>query len=189
MKSQKTSSPDLSKSISKVINKIISECNEMDDLIFSRFIWYLCILVILGFLFFITLFTIKNLEIAILPLLAFVGMAYLTVSFFSMYRKDEFAILYAVCESKDAYTQNLIEKYHAITDKKRRKYEYRLLVSAPNGEDSYIYLILTEYNRMREGASYKILFRKTDDGEYSEKNMICFKQLQQQVRSFPATKE
>ena len=57
---------------------------------------------------------------------------------------------------------------------------------SPEGKESYIYLILNEYNRMREGASYKILFRKTENGEFSEANMVTFKQLQQDIQIYSA---
>lgn len=184
MKSRKT----LTEAIQRVKNGFLSvtqSCQEMDELIFTRFIWYSVILFFL-LLVFIFLAMTGNAEAAILPVLAFFGMLYLAVSFFWMFRNDKLMIVYGICESKDSYTQSILDKYHTITDKKLRKYEYRILVMSPDGKESYIYLILNEYNRMREGASYKILFRKTEDGEFSETNMVTFKQLQQDIQIYPA---
>lgn len=184
MKSRKT----LAKAIQRVKEgflNVVQSCQKMDELIFTRFLWYSVILFFLLFLFVFLVMT-GNVEAAILPVLAFFGMLYLAVSFFRMFRNDELMIVYGICESKDSYTQSILDKYHTITDKKLRKYEYRILVMSPDGKESYIYLILNEYNRMREGASYKILFRKTEDGEFSETNMVTFKQLQQDIQIYPA---
>lgn len=184
MKSRKT----LAKAIQRVKEgflNVVQSCQKMDELIFTRFLWYSVILFFLLLLFVFLVMT-GNVEAAILPVLAFFGMLYLAVSFFRMFRNDELMIVYGICESKDSYTQSILDKYHTITDKKLRKYEYRILVMSPDGKESYIYLILNEYNRMREGASYKILFRKTEDGEFSETNMVTFKQLQQDIQIYPA---
>lgn len=184
MKSRKTLAEVIQRAKEGFLN-VTQSCQEMDELIFTRFLWYSVILFFLLFLFVFLVIT-GNVEAAILPVLAFFGMLYLAVSFFRMFRNDELMIVYGICENKDSYTQSILDKYHTITDKKLRKYEYRILVMSPDGKESYIYLILNEYNRMREGASYKILFRKTEDGEFSETNMVTFKQLQQDIQIYPA---
>ena len=158
MKSQKTLN-DWAEKAKLGFRGIVTTCQEMDELIFTRFLWYCAILSFL-LLFSIFLFVSGKFEAGAIPLLGFLGMLYLAVSFYRMFRNDELTIVYGICESKDSYTQSLLDKYHTITDKKLRKYEYRVLVMSPEGKESYIYLILNEYNRMREGASYKILFRK-----------------------------
>lgn len=184
MKSQKTLN-DWAEKAKRGFRGIVTTCQEMDELIFTRFLWYCAILSFL-LLFSIFLFVSGKFEAGAIPLLGFLGMLYLAVSFYRMFRNDELSIVYGICESKDSYTQSLLDKYHTITDKKLRKYEYRVLVMSPEGKESYIYLILNEYNRMREGASYKILFRKTENGEFSEANMVTFKQLQQDVQIYSA---
>lgn len=184
MKSQKTLN-DWAEKAKRGFRGIVTTCQEMDELIFTRFLWYCAILSFL-LLFSIFLFVSGKLEAGAIPLLGFLGMLYLAVSFYRMFRNDELSIVYGICESKDSYTQSLLDKYHTITDKKLRKYEYRVLVMSPEGKESYIYLILNEYNRMREGASYKILFRKTENGEFSEANMVTFKQLQQDIQIYSA---
>lgn len=182
MKSQKTLN-DWAEKAKRDFRGIVTTCQEMDELIFTRFLWYCAILSFL-LLFSIFLFVSGKFEAGAIPLLGFLGMLYLAVSFYRMFRNDELSIVYGICESKDSYTQSLLDKYHTITDKKLRKYEYRVLVMSPEGKESYIYLILNEYNRMREGASYKILFRKTENGEFSEANMVTFKQLQQDIQIY-----
>jgi hypothetical protein len=184
MKSQKTLN-DWAEKAKRGFRGIVTTCQEMDELIFTRFLWYCAILSFL-LLFSILLFVSGKFEAGAIPLLGFLGMLYLAVSFYRMFRNDELSIVYGICESKDSYTQSLLDKYHTITDKKLRKYEYRVLVMSPEGKESYIYLILNEYNRMREGASYKILFRKTENGEFSEANMVTFKQLQQDIQIYSA---
>lgn len=184
MKSQKTLN-DWAEKAKRGFRGIVATCQEMDELIFTRFLWYCAILSFL-LLFSIFLFVSGKFEAGAIPLLGFLGMLYLAVSFYRMFRNDELSIVYGICESKDSYTQSLLDKYHTITDKKLRKYEYRVLVMSPEGKESYIYLILNEYNRMREGASYKILFRKTENGEFSEANMVTFKQLQQDIQIYSA---
>lgn len=184
MKSQKTLN-DWAEKAKRGFRGIVTTCQEMDELIFTRFLWYCAILSFL-LLFSIFLFVSGKFEAGAIPLLGFLGMLYLAVSFYRMFRNDELSIVYGICESKDSYTQSLLDKYHTITDKKLRKYEYRVLVMSPEGKESYIYLILNEYNRMREGASYKILFRKTENGEFSEANMVTFKQLQQDIQIYSA---
>lgn len=184
MKSQKTLN-DWAEKAKRDFRGIVTTCQEMDELIFTRFLWYCAILSFL-LLFSIFLFVSGKFEAGAIPLLGFLGMLYLAVSFYRMFRNDELSIVYGICESKDSYTQSLLDKYHTITDKKLRKYEYRVLVMSPEGKESYIYLILNEYNRMREGASYKILFRKTENGEFSEANMVTFKQLQQDIQIYSA---
>lgn len=184
MKSQKTLN-DWAEKAKRGFRGIVTTCQEMDELIFTRFLWYCTILSFL-LLFSIFLFVSGKFEAGAIPLLGFLGMLYLAVSFYRMFRNDELSIVYGICESKDSYTQSLLDKYHTITDKKLRKYEYRVLVMSPEGKESYIYLILNEYNRMREGASYKILFRKTENGEFSEANMVTFKQLQQDIQIYSA---
>lgn len=184
MKSQKTLN-DWAEKAKRGFRGIVATCQEMDELIFTRFLWYCAILSFL-LLFSIFLFVSGKFEAGAIPLLGFLGMLYLAVSFYRMFRNDELTIVYGICESKDSYTQSLLDKYHTITDKKLRKYEYRVLVMSPEGKESYIYLILNEYNRMREGASYKILFRKTENGEFSEANMVTFKQLQQDIQIYSA---
>lgn len=184
MKSQKTLN-DWAEKAKRGFRGIVTTCQEMDELIFTRFLWYCAILSFL-LLFSIFLFVSGKFEAGAIPLLGFLGMLYLAVSFYRMFRNDELSIVYGICESKDSYTQSLLDKYHTITDKKLRKYEYRVLVMSPEGKESYIYLILNEYNRMREGASYKILFRKTESGEFSEANMVTFKQLQQDIQIYSA---
>lgn len=184
MKSQKTLN-DWAEKAKRGFRGIVTTCQEMDELIFTRFLWYCAILSFL-LLFSIFLFVSGKFEAGAIPLLGFFGMLYLAVSFYRMFRNDELSIVYGICESKDSYTQSLLDKYHTITDKKLRKYEYRVLVMSPEGKESYIYLILNEYNRMREGASYKILFRKTENGEFSEANMVTFKQLQQDIQIYSA---
>lgn len=184
MKSQKTLN-DWAEKAKCGFRGIVTTCQEMDELIFTRFLWYCAILSFL-LLFSIFLFVSGKFEAGAIPLLGFLGMLYLAVSFYRMFRNDELSIVYGICESKDSYTQSLLDKYHTITDKKLRKYEYRVLVMSPEGKESYIYLILNEYNRMREGASYKILFRKTENGEFSEANMVTFKQLQQDIQIYSA---
>lgn len=184
MKSQKTLN-DWAEKAKRGFRGIVTTCQEMDELIFTRFLWYCAILSFL-LLFSIFLFVSGKFEAGAIPLLGFLGMLYLAVSFYRMFRNDELTIVYGICESKDSYTQSLLDKYHTITDKKLRKYEYRVLVMSPEGKESYIYLILNEYNRMREGASYKILFRKTENGEFSEANMVTFKQLQQDIQIYSA---
>lgn len=184
MKSQKTLN-DWADKAKRGFRGIVTTCQEMDELIFTRFLWYCAILSFL-LLFSIFLFVSGKFEAGAIPLLGFLGMLYLAVSFYRMFRNDELSIVYGICESKDSYTQSLLDKYHTITDKKLRKYEYRVLVMSPEGKESYIYLILNEYNRMREGASYKILFRKTENGEFSEANMVTFKQLQQDIQIYSA---
>lgn len=184
MKSQKTLN-DWAEKAKRGFRGIVTTCQEMDELIFTRFLWYCTILSFL-LLFSIFLFVSGKFEAGAIPLLGFLGMLYLAVSFYRMFRNDELSIVYGICESKDSYTQSLLDKYHTITDKKLRKYEYRVLVMSPEGKESYIYLILNEYNRMREGASYKILFRKTESGEFSEANMVTFKQLQQDIQIYSA---
>lgn len=187
MKSQKTLN-DWAEKAKRGFRGIVTTCQEMDELIFTRFLWYCAILSFL-LLFSIFLFVSGKFEAGAIPLLGFLGMLYLAVSFYRMFRNDELSIVYGICESKDSYTQSLLDKYHTITDKKLRKYEYRVLVMSPEGKESYIYLILNEYNRMREGASYKILFRKTENGEFSEANMVTFKQLQQDIQIYSAKAE
>lgn len=184
MKSQKTLN-DWADKAKRGFRGIVTTCQEMDELIFTRFLWYCAILSFL-LLFSIFLFVSGKFEAGAIPLLGFLGMLYLAVSFYRMFRNDELSIVYGICESKDSYTQSLLDKYHTITDKKLRKYEYRVLVMSPEGKESYIYLILNEYNRMREGASYKILFHKTENGEFSEANMVTFKQLQQDIQIYSA---
>lgn len=184
MKSQKTLN-DWAEKAKRGFRGIVATCQEMDELIFTRFLWYCAILSFL-LLFSIFLFVSGKFEAGAIPLLGFLGMLYLAVSFYRMFRNDELSIVYGICESKDSYTQSLLDKYHTITDKKLRKYEYRVLVMSPEGKESYIYLILNEYNRMREGASYKILFRKTENGEFSEANMVTFRQLQQDIQIYSA---
>lgn len=184
MKSQKTLN-DWAEKAKRGFRGIVTTCQEMDELIFTRFLWYCAILSFL-LLFSIFLFVSGKFEAGAIPFLGFLGMLYLAVSFYRMFRNDELSIVYGICESKDSYTQSLLDKYHTITDKKLRKYEYRVLVMSPEGKESYIYLILNEYNRMREGASYKILFRKTENGEFSEANMVTFKQLQQDIQIYSA---
>lgn len=184
MKNQKILA-DWAKKINNGFRKIIRTCREMDSLIFTRFLWY-CGLLVFLLLFSVFLAVSKNVEAGLIPLLAFLGILYLAVSFYRMFSNDELQIVYGICESKDSYTQGLLDKYHTITDRKLRKYEYRVLVMSPEGKESYIYLILNEYNRMREGASYKILFRKTENGEFSEANMVTFKQLQQDIQIYSA---
>lgn len=184
MKSQKTLN-DWAEKAKRGFRGIVTTCQEMDELIFTRFLWYCAILSFL-LLFSIFLFVSGKFEAGAIPLLGFLGMLYLAASFYRMFRNDELSIVYGICESKDSYTQSLLDKYHTITDKKLRKYEYRVLVMSPEGKESYIYLILNEYNRMREGASYKILFRKTENGEFSEANMVTFKQLQQDIQIYSA---
>lgn len=184
MKSQKTLN-DWAEKAKRGFRGIVTTCQEMDELIFTRFLWYCAILSFL-LLFSIFLFVSGKFEAGAIPFLGFLGMLYLAASFYRMFRNDELSIVYGICESKDSYTQSLLDKYHTITDKKLRKYEYRVLVMSPEGKESYIYLILNEYNRMREGASYKILFRKTENGEFSEANMVTFKQLQQDIQIYSA---
>lgn len=184
MKNQKTL-VDWPEKVKSGFLGVIRTCQEMDGLILTRFIWYF---VLLFFLLFLSIFLVasEGVKAGLIPLFAFLGILYLAVSFYRMFSNDELSIVYGICESKDSYTQSLLDKYHTITDKKLRKYEYRVLVMSPEGKESYIYLILNEYNRMREGASYKILFRKTENGEFSEANMVTFKQLQQDIQIYSA---
>lgn len=108
-------------------------------------------------------------------------MGFLTVSFYISYKNNEFIILYGVCESKDEVTPGIVARVQAITDKTEKRYEYRVVVTNKHNDDSYIFLILPNYNRMKEGASYEMLFRRADDGEYTERNLVTFRQVPQEV--------
>lgn len=167
------------------------EKKPMDNIIFMRFVFYGIVLVVLLGIAIILPLTVHDIRMAVFPLVAFLGMSCLALNFMELYQKGQLIIVYAVCESKDDYPAGILDKYHAFVDRKQRKYEYRLLTVSKDGKDSYIYLVLPEYNRMREGASYKILFRKNADGtnEFSEKYMITFVQLQQDVQSYDVNSE
>lgn len=166
-------------------SSLLHDTQDMDELVFTRFLWYA---VFLFGLFLLAIFfaIYVGLEAAILPAIGFLGIGCMAVSFYRLYKKDGFVIVYGICDSRDSYTPNLLDRYHAITDRKRKKHEYRIMVLSPDGKESFIYMILDEYNRMREGASYKMLFRKTEDGEFSENNLVTFKQLQQDIKIYPS---
>lgn len=175
------------KKIKEKLNQLIfgreGKKTPMDDIIFMRFVLYAIVLLVLLLIAIIFTIALHDIKFAVLPLISFLGMSFLTLNFYGLYKNGELVIVYAVCESKDDFTQGVIDKYHTLVDRKQRKYEYRLLTVSSDGKDSYIYLILPEYNRMREGASYKILFRKLND-EFTEENLITFVQLQQDVQRF-----
>lgn len=171
--------------IKEKILKILSDNKKMDDIIFMRFFFYGVVLVLLLCIAIVFPLATHRIEYAIFPLIAFLGMSFMTMEFTNLYKNGQLVIVYAVCESKDICTENVLDRFHTIVDKKQQKYEYRLLTVSDKDEDSYIYLILPEFNRMREGAAYKILFRKNGN-EYSEKNMIAFTQIQQNIQEYDA---
>lgn len=175
----------MKKYLKKVKNRIAETVKfviNLDPLVRSRYVYYAAILAGLLLLAIILAVAFHELMMAALPLLAFIGIFYLFISYHLMCRSNEYVIIYGVCESKDTFTPSLIDRFHTLSDKKKRKFEYRVLVTASNGDASYLYLILSEYNRMREGASYKMMFKKNEDGDYNEKNLICFVQIPQDVQ-------
>lgn len=159
--------------------------NRTHPLVLSRLLIYAAIEVFMVCVIILTAILTKSLSLTVVAGCVFLGVGYFALLFYRANKLGNIIALVGLCEERCDYHGGLISEARGALSKSKRLYEYRVLVQSKNGSPSYIYLILPEYNRMREGGSYQMLFFRSETETYNEKNLITFRQLAQDVDAVP----
>lgn len=92
-------------------------------------------------------------------------------------KKGKVFSVYAICTGKETLARK------ASTDFKK-SIEYQFLVASDDDGEAVLYLASTNPLNYKEGLTYCLLFRETDDGELSIRNLIGSKEINPNIKTF-----